>query len=80
MDIGSGELLVILVVLLIVLAPTKVPKLARSIGEAMAELRKARDEPAGAASARVDGPSAPDGGVGLSEDLGDLTPIDVTGE
>ena len=45
MDIGSGEFLVIAIVLLLVLVPTKVPQLARSIGEAMSELRKARDEP-----------------------------------
>ena len=39
--IGMTELLVILVVALIVFGPTKLPELARSLGRAMAEFRRA---------------------------------------
>ncbi len=39
--IGTPELLVILVVALIVLGPERMPEIARALGKAMAELRKA---------------------------------------
>ena len=39
--IGMTELLVILVVALIVFGPTRLPELARSLGRAMAEFRRA---------------------------------------
>jgi TatA/E family protein of Tat protein translocase len=39
--IGMTELAVILVVALIVFGPTKLPELARSLGRAMAEFRRA---------------------------------------
>lgn len=38
--VGAPELLVILVVMLIFFGPTKLPKLARSIGEAAHEFRR----------------------------------------
>ncbi len=38
--IGAGELLIILVILLLLFGAAKLPKLARSIGEAGGELRK----------------------------------------
>jgi TatA/E family protein of Tat protein translocase len=44
MDIGAPELLVILAVALVVLGPSQLPKLARSLGQATRELRAARDE------------------------------------
>ena len=37
--IGMGELLVILVVVLLIFGPTKLPALARSMGQAMKELK-----------------------------------------
>ena len=43
MDIGPGELLVVLAIALILLGPSRLPKLARSLGEAMHELRHASD-------------------------------------
>jgi sec-independent protein translocase protein TatB len=39
--IGMTELMVILVVALIVFGPTRLPELARSLGRAMAEFRRA---------------------------------------
>jgi sec-independent protein translocase protein TatA len=39
--IGAPELLVILVVALIVLGPKRLPEVARALGKAMAELRRA---------------------------------------
>jgi TatA/E family protein of Tat protein translocase len=41
MDISPTELLIALAVALIVLGPTKLPRLARSLGEAMHELKHA---------------------------------------
>jgi sec-independent protein translocase protein TatA len=42
--IGMPELIVILVVALVVLGPQRLPELARSIGKAMAELRRQSSE------------------------------------
>jgi Sec-independent protein translocase protein TatA len=61
MDIGSGEFLVIAIVLLLVLVPTKVPQLARSLGEAMSELRKAKDGSTESTSANDTDESQPAG-------------------
>jgi TatA/E family protein of Tat protein translocase len=38
-DIGPGELLIVLAVLLAVFGSSQLPKLGRSIGEAMREIR-----------------------------------------
>jgi sec-independent protein translocase protein TatA len=40
LGIGAGELLIILVILLLLFGAAKLPKLAKSIGEAGGELRK----------------------------------------
>ena len=40
MNIGSGEVLVILLVALIVLGPTKLPEAAKQVGKAMTEFRR----------------------------------------
>lgn len=52
MSLGSGELLIILVILLVLFGAGQLPKLARSIGQAARELRRAEesDEPDGPAS------------------------------
>jgi twin arginine-targeting protein translocase TatB len=42
--IGSGELLLILVVALLVLGPKKLPEVARTLGKAMGELRRVSTE------------------------------------
>jgi Tat protein translocase TatB subunit len=39
-NLGGGEILVILLVALLVLGPTKLPEVARQAGRAMSELRK----------------------------------------
>lgn len=40
LNVGTPELLVILLVALIVLGPQKLPEVARQVGRAMAEVRK----------------------------------------
>lgn len=50
--IGTGELLLILAVALVVFGPEKLPQLARSFGESVYEFKKAakeggREKPAG---------------------------------
>ena len=44
LGLGTPELVVILVILLLLFGATKLPKLARSIGESAGELRKGLDE------------------------------------
>lgn len=39
-NVGGGEVFVILVVALIVLGPTKLPEVARTVGKVMGELRR----------------------------------------
>jgi sec-independent protein translocase protein TatA len=43
-DIGVGELLVILIIVLVVFGGAKLPKLARSLGEAQREFRRGHEE------------------------------------
>lgn len=42
--VGSEELLIILVVIVILFGPKKLPELARNFGKAMAEFNRAKDE------------------------------------
>ncbi len=42
--IGTGELILIFIIALFVLGPERLPGLARDVGRAIAELRKASDE------------------------------------
>ena len=42
--LGAPELLIILVIVLLVFGGAKLPKLARSLGEAQREFRKGHDE------------------------------------
>ena len=42
--IGMGELLIILVVVLLIFGPTKLPALAKSMGQALKEFRKGTQE------------------------------------
>jgi sec-independent protein translocase protein TatB len=81
--IGMSELLVILLVALIVFGPSRLPELARSLGKAMAEFRRAtmdvrhtfnealREPPAAAGPSpegqRILPPSAEAGGSGVAQ-------------
>ncbi len=42
--IGTGEILVILVIALLILGPKELPKVARTIGKTMRELQRTKDE------------------------------------
>lgn len=42
--LGTGEIIIILVVALLVLGPAKLPEIARSLGKSIAELRKAMND------------------------------------
>lgn len=58
--IGMTELLVILVVALLVFGPTKLPELARSLGRAMHEFRRASNDLRASFNEAVDpGPATP---------------------
>lgn len=43
-NIGSGELLIVLAVLVLVFGASQLPKLARSLGQAQKEFKKGLDE------------------------------------
>jgi len=45
MNLGAPELLIILVVVLLLFGSTKLPKLARSLGQAQKEFKSGMDEP-----------------------------------
>jgi sec-independent protein translocase protein TatA len=42
--IGAPELLIVLLIILLIFGGTKLPKLARSLGEAQREFRQGQDE------------------------------------
>jgi sec-independent protein translocase protein TatB len=42
--IGTGEILVILVIALLILGPKELPKVARTIGKTMRQLQRTKDE------------------------------------
>ena len=44
-NFGGGELLVVLLIVLLIFGGTKVPQLARSLGQAQREFRKGSAEP-----------------------------------
>jgi TatA/E family protein of Tat protein translocase len=44
LNVGPGELLLILLVALLVVGPSKLPELGRSLGKGLRELRRAQDE------------------------------------
>lgn len=44
LDIGGGEILLVLVVIIVVYGPSKIPEIARKLGKGIAEVRKASSE------------------------------------
>jgi sec-independent protein translocase protein TatA len=57
-DLGPGELIIILLVVLVLFGSTKLPKLARSVGQAQSEFKKGLRE--GARGDDEDDPSKAD--------------------
>ncbi len=45
MNLGAPELLIVLVVILVLFGGTKLPKLARSLGQAQSEFKQGLKEP-----------------------------------
>jgi TatA/E family protein of Tat protein translocase len=41
---GGSELLIVFVIILLVFGPSQIPKMARGLGQAMREFRKAQNE------------------------------------
>ena len=54
--LGAPELIIILLIALLLFGGAKLPKLARSLGEAKKEFEKASDEPASADAKKGDEP------------------------
>jgi sec-independent protein translocase protein TatA len=46
MNFGPTELIIILIIVLLLFGSTRLPKLAKSLGEAKKEFEKSQDEPA----------------------------------
>ncbi len=42
--VGTGELIVILIIAILILGPKEIPKVARTIGRAMREIRRVKDD------------------------------------
>ncbi|MDQ1396620.1 MAG: sec-independent protein translocase protein TatA [Acidimicrobiaceae bacterium] len=51
--LGPTELIIILVIVLVLFGGTRLPKLARSLGEAQKELKHAQEEPTAAEAKRA---------------------------
>jgi len=45
MNFGAPELIIVLLIILLIFGGTKLPKLAKSLGEAQKEFKKGQDEP-----------------------------------
>jgi sec-independent protein translocase protein TatA len=58
MELGAGEILVILAIVVLLFGPSKLPKLGEGLGSAMANFRKALrgDEPTATAERRAPAP------------------------
>ena len=61
--LGAPELIIVLVIVLVVFGGAKLPKLARSLGEAQKEFKKASDEGLTGKDAADDADQAPKGPV-----------------
>ena len=57
-SIGAPELIIVLLIVLLLFGGAKLPKLARSLGEAQREFRKGHDEGQAGDSSKDETPSA----------------------
>jgi Tat protein translocase TatB subunit len=69
--IGFPELIVILVVALLVVGPSKLPEVARSIGKALRELRRITDEAKESIEREMDWEKEPREGVEETQTVGE---------
>ena len=58
-QIGTSELLVIFVIVLLVFGPKKIPELARGIGRGLSEFKRAADDVKNELTLELDRPSRP---------------------
>ena len=56
--IGAPELIIVLLIILLIFGGTKLPKLAKSLGEAQREFRKGQDEANTPAAPKDETPSS----------------------
>jgi sec-independent protein translocase protein TatA len=78
---GGPEMLVILLIAILLFGANKIPKLARSTGEAMGEFKKGREEVEQELEEIQEGPSTEsDEGVDLSEESTTETASETTTE
>ncbi|MEK6977882.1 MAG: twin-arginine translocase TatA/TatE family subunit [Candidatus Hydrothermarchaeota archaeon] len=74
--VGSEELLIILVVIVILFGPKKLPELARNLGKAMAEFNRAKDELIRGVESEPGAKPLPEGVKEIAKNLG----IDAAGK
>jgi sec-independent protein translocase protein TatA len=68
MDLGPGELAIILVIILVLFGGKKLPELARSLGQAKKEFEAGGTSSEGATSAQKDAPAVADAGRAVVDD------------
>jgi Tat protein translocase TatB subunit len=76
LNIGPQELLLILVIALIVVGPTRLPELGRSIGKGLREIRKAQDEVKRTIQVNLDEPATGKGPKPRTRSPGTGTTVD----
>jgi sec-independent protein translocase protein TatA len=52
-NLGGGELLIVLLIVLVIFGGAKIPQLARSLGQAQREFRRGTDDPDDGAERRT---------------------------
>ena len=74
--IGFQELVIIFIVALLVVGPKKLPDLARALGRALAEFRRATEELKGTLDTELEGRETPATSVDPAQDYSHLAELD----